>query len=63
MDSGEGRRDLGKGPMKKGVGVVVHGVGIAGGLGGALLTEKDPRAPVMVRGGSQPVGPDAVLIP
>ncbi len=31
---GEGRRGLEKGPMKKGIGVVVHGVGIAGGLGG-----------------------------
>ncbi len=60
MDSGEGRGGLGKGPMKKGIGVVVHGVGIAGGLGG---TDEDTRAPVMVRGGSQPVGPDAVLVP
>ncbi len=42
--------------MKKGIGVVVR---IAGGLGGA---DEDPRAPVMVRGGSQPVGPDAVLV-
>jgi hypothetical protein len=60
VDIGEGRRGLGKGPMKKGIGVVVHGVGIAGGLGGA---DEDPRAPVMVRGGSQPVGPDAVVVP
>jgi hypothetical protein len=29
-------------------------------LGGA---DEDPRTPVMVRGGSQPVCPDAVLIP
>jgi hypothetical protein len=57
---GEGRRGGGKGPMKKGIGVVVHGVGIAGGLGGA---DEDPRAPVMVRGGSQPVGPDAMVVP
>ncbi len=60
MRFGEGRRGLGKGPMKQGVGVVVHGVGIVGGLGGA---DEDPRTPVMVGGRSQPVCPDAVLIP
>ncbi len=60
MSIGEGRRGLGKGPMKEGVGVVVHGVRITGGLRGA---DEDPRTPVMVSCGSQPVCPDDVLIP
>jgi hypothetical protein len=39
---------------------VINGVGIVGGLSSA---HEDPRAPVMVRGGYIPVGPDAVLVP
>jgi hypothetical protein len=45
--------------MKQGIGVVIHGVGVTGGLSSA----HDTRAPVMVRGGSQPVSLDAVLVP
>jgi hypothetical protein len=46
--------------MKHGIGVVIHGVGVTGGLSSA---HEYSRAPVMVRGRSQPVGPDAVLVP
>ena len=60
MSGGGGRRGLRKGPMKEGVGVVVHGMGITRGLGGA---DENPRTPVMVRGRPQPMSPDAVLIP
>ena len=60
VDIGEGRRGLGKGPMKQGIRVVINGVGVTGGL---CSTYEYPRAPVMVRGGSQPVGPDAMLVP
>ena len=46
--------------MKQGIRVVINGVGVTGGL---CSTYEYPRAPVMVRGGSQPVGPDAMLVP
>jgi len=45
--------------MKQGIRVVINGVGVTGGL---CSTYEYPRAPVMVRGGSQPVGPDAMLV-